>query len=216
MCSFFGRDVSRVNLDEVSSATVPPKSVVISTLELEDPILSKVTPEELNSLKALTDNATTILWITGGGTFSARRPDFSLVLGLSRSLTLEQPSLKFFIFDIDDSEDVHSASRNALFILHQGLHDPAPEFEYVQHKGTLHASRFVPDESMNKSFLEKQRSEIATVPLQDAGRCQLSIEEPGQFDTLRFLQSSARVEDLKPGTVEVQVKCTSINAKVGK
>lgn len=165
----------------------------------------------------MTDNARTILWITGGGTFSARRPDFSLVLGLSRSLTLEQPSLKFFIFDFDSvKEDSQLSGHNALSVLKQGLYQPNPEFEYLQHNGTLQASRFVPDGSMNKSFLEKQNSEVATVPLQEAGRCELSIKEPGQFDTLRFLQNTARVEDLEPGMVEVQVKCTSVNAKVRK
>ena len=203
-------------MNEVSRATIPAKSIIISTIELYEPFLSVLGTNDLDRLKTLTDSASIVLWMTGGGLFEAKRPDFSPVFGLSRALMLEQPSLKFLILDIDsESPDEIAASKpNMLLILNQVLRSMMPDLEYLQYNGVLHISRFVPDEPMNKNFQQKMDNETAIVPLHSAGPCELNMKRVGQMDTLHFVQNSRNSEGLLPDYLEVHVKCVGLNAKV--
>ena len=214
LSKFLGHNVTRISLPEVSIATIPPKSIVISTVELEEPILINIDQSELNLIKILTNHASTLLWITGGGLFQAQRPDFSLVLGLSRSLMLEQPGLNFLVFDIDDIKTNEDIIENAIYILNQAMHETSPEYEYLQHEGILYTSRFIPEISLNRRFRERQKGEAIMLPLQEAGDCQLSIEKIGQIDTLRYVQQLQSDNGLKPDFVEVLIKSVGLNAKV--
>ena len=210
-----GQDVSRITLQQVSPATVPPSCIVVSTIELETPLLDRITDTELSHLKTVTDNAALILWITGGGLLNAQRPEFALVLGLSRALLLEQPSLKFLVLDIEPIEsDWESTLENALYLLNRATVDPKVEYELLQHNGVLYSSRFVPEKAMNKRFCERRNADSVQLSLGDASYCQLSIQTPGKLDTLHFVQQTFDPNTIMPDYVEVTVKCIGLNAKV--
>ena len=215
MSEYFGGSVDRVRLEDVSPANIPNGSVVISTIELEDPILEETTPQEMEWIRVITDNSSTLVWVSGGGLFKAERPSFSLVHGFARSVMLEQPSLKMFLIDFDVTSETHSSSvANTLTVLHQGIHSSKPEFEYLQHDSVLYSSRFVPEESKNKRFRQGQNAETVDTALQNAGNCQLNIKSPGQLDSLHFTQRSDGNDVLQPGYVEVRVQAVGLNAKV--
>ncbi|MCJ1246453.1 hypothetical protein MMC30_003660 [Trapelia coarctata] len=209
-----GSETNRISLEEASSSTIPPRSIVVSTIELQDPILLDPTPDQVNSIKAMTDNASLLVWITGGGLLRAKRPSFSLVLGLARSLMLEQPSLKMFVVDLDEVNTGLAISRdNIMAVLSQAMHSMKPEFEYLQHEGILYSSRFIPDESMSKRFRQGQNAETVSMSLKDAERCQLGIKRTGHLDTLHFDQRIEKQAPLQPDHVEVQVQVVGLNAK---
>ena len=94
--------IERVAHDTLSSYPLKPKTTAISAIELDKPILSTLTDIEMMNIKMMTDRAANVIWLTGGASFMGRDPDFALVSGLARSLALEQPSLRFLTFDIDD------------------------------------------------------------------------------------------------------------------
>ena len=170
---------------------------------------------ELEAIKVLTDRASTLLWITGGGLFQAQKPDFSLVLGLSRAVMFEQPSLKFMVFDIDDlATGAEAALLNTKHILNQSMLSSKPDFEYLQRRGVLYISRFVPETPMNREFSEKQNQKDSMIPLEEAGYCQLSVRKFGQPDGFVFDQYSRQPSELQPGFVEVKTEVMSMNKKV--
>ena len=203
-------------MNEVSRATIPARSIIVSTIELYEPFLSVLSTNDLDRLRTLTDSASIVLWMTGGGLLNSKRPDFSPVFGLSRALMLEQPSLKFLILDVDSEspKELAASKLNMPLILNQVLKSTMPDYEYLQSNGVLHISRFVPDEPMNKTFQQKMDNETAIVPLHSAGYCELNMKRVGQMDTLHFVQNSRNSESLLPDHLEVHVKCVSLNAKV--
>lgn len=204
-------------MNEVSPATIPAKSIIISTIEVYEPFLSVLSAHDLERLQILTDSASIMLWLTGGGLLKAKGPDFSPVFGLLRALMLEQPSLKFPVLDIDSEspEEIAASKANIPLILNRVLRSTMPDFEYLQYNGVLHIRRFVPDEPMNKTFQQKIDKEATIVPLYSAGSCELNTNRVGQMDILHFVQTSRNSEPLLPDYLEVHVKCVGLNAKVG-
>lgn len=215
MAAYFGRSVRRISLQEATTATIPLKSIVISTIELENPILAVMSSEEMRLIKILTDNAGSLFWITGGGMLTGARPDFALVNGLSRCLMLEQPSLRFFTVDVDDiSTNLNHTTQNILSVVKQGLEDTIRDFEFIQHSGVLHISRFVPEELNNLTFRKHQGYESVILPLEQAKPAKLAIGKVGQLDTIHFASQEPDDEPLAIGFVEVDVKAVGLNAKV--
>jgi len=75
---------------------------VLSLVEPEDPLLAVTNDEQMGRVKIMTDNASIILWVTAGDLLGSKSPNFALVQGLSRALMMEQPSLRFLTFDVDN------------------------------------------------------------------------------------------------------------------
>lgn len=207
-----GQPVRRLAMDEITEGSIIPGATVYSLIESEEPVLSTSTPHQMHYIKSITDNASNIVWATKGNLLEGARPDFALVSGLARTLQLEQPSLKFFTFDIDDIEDseVPETVNHLVSILKQP--SGSLDMEFVQRKGVVHVSRFVPDESLNESFRYKQGTEIMEIPLLKAKPAELSIERVGQLDSIFFNQIEVD-GTLEANEVQVQVKSIGINAK---
>lgn len=203
-------------LSDLSEANLPAKSIIVSTIELREPKIGAMTAANLESLKTLIGRASIILWISGGNLYQAKRPDFAPVFGFARSVMLELPSVKFIVLDIDTTqEELEAAERNILTVLQRAIFDSKMDLEYLQYKGALYISRFVPDQRMVRRFREKQDEAAIGVLLKDAGTCQLSIKQVGQMDTIHFVTSQTSNVPLDPDFVEVESKILGLNAKVG-
>lgn len=212
----FGR-IERVALEKLSSYPLMPKTTVISTIELDKPILSTLTDVEMMSVNMMTDSVANLVWLTGGGSFMGRNPDFALVSGLARSLVLEQPSLRFFTFDIDDWQtNLATTFRNLIQVVEEAQTTGELDCEMVQHEGVVHISRFVSDETMNKTFRQKQGDQAMLKPLGQTGPLRLTIEKLGQFDTLAFKEDIPSSDELQVDFVEVEVKTVGLNARVSQ
>ena len=211
----FGHDIKRISLNKLLPDMVTPKSTVISTVELEKPILSTLTASESINVKAMTDNATNLIWLTSGDNMNGGNPDMSLVSGLSRALMLEQPSLRFFTLDIDKPDiNIDLSVQHVIALVEEADNIEVSDFETVQHEGLLHISRFVPEEALNATFRQKQNGLVVSQPLGQSKPSSLTIQSVGQFDTLAFTETTAVSGDLKADHVEVQIKSISLNVKV--
>jgi hypothetical protein len=213
LSALYGVAVQRISLSDTSRETIPTKAVVVVTAEILKPLLSIISDGEMANVKAITDNASTIVWVTGGDLLNGRQPDFALVSGLSRAIMLEQPSLKFFTYDIDSpaAQPMASAKRIAA-VLSQSNDDSDRDFEFIESAGVVHICRFTPEESYNRTFRQKQNSEGSLMPLQNGKATQLHIGRVGQFDTVCFVPSPA--QPLGQISVQVDVKSFGLNAKV--
>ncbi|KAJ5817603.1 Acyl transferase/acyl hydrolase/lysophospholipase [Penicillium robsamsonii] len=208
-----GSVVNIVGLSQVTIETVPDRSFVISTLEQQQPLLSRIEEGEMAQVKSITDRVAMILWVVNGGFVEGENPDFAPVLGLSRALMLEQPSLQFAVLDLDDKS---ASSPDTLYsivsVLDRLIHEPEPDLEFAQRDGVLHISRWEPDERLNETFRLKQNKKTIELPLATSGRCELGIKDPGQMDTIHFVQKEYPTA-LHPDDVEIGVKSVGMNAK---
>lgn len=187
-------------------------ATVISLVEANDPLLATISDNDMDAFKVITDNASLLLWVTNGDMLSGKRPDFALVSGLSRALMMEQPSLQFLTYDIDDStNDPVRSAHNLVQVLKEndGL---LVDFEYVEKNGVVHISRFTPDNDLNSEFRQKQGTEKVELSLQQARPMQIALDQPGQFDSIYFKQIELPAT-LATGQVQVQVKAVGLNAK---
>ena len=205
--------VDRVALDELLPTTIKPKATVICTAELNTPLLSTLTDTESINVKSMTDNATNLVWLTGGNNLEGTKPEMALASGLSRALMLEQPSLRFLTVDIDHPADVDMTVRNVIKVVEEAHRLETPEWETVQHKGLLYSSRFGPEETLNRTFRQKLANEALPKPLKDAKPSYLTVQKLGQYDTLAFNQPPAAVTRLQANDVEVELKTIALNSK---
>ena len=187
-------------------------------MEYHDPLLDRVSPEQMSRLKILTDSASKLLWITRGDLMRGGTPEAALALGLSRAVMLEQPSLKMMTFDVDRESDMLQTAENIALAFQTFVSTNAPDMEYAQKRNTVHVSRWIPDDESNAKFQARQESRSSKQALAQCGPVELDIERPGQLETLRFVQqpSKARTEGcLGHDQIEVQAKSYGMNAKVG-
>ena len=204
-----------MGLEGLKSGSIAPRSIVISLVELEGPVLAKSTDAEMNAIKELTDNASVLVWVTGSGLIAGGAPTKGLVSGLSRTVMVEQPALKFITFDVDDCQsDVEQTSRNIMHVLARSGVE-TEDREFAQRGGVVHVSRYVPDDRLNESFRQKQGLQTQRLALAKAKPAQLAIGMAGQLDSLFFKQLPASIESqvLGPSHVEVEVQTVGLNAK---
>ncbi|KAK9782215.1 putative polyketide synthase [Seiridium cardinale] len=214
-----GRPVHRVALDQITADLVQAHANVIATVELEDALLSRLTEDEMRFVKILTDNCANLIWVTGGQLLQGLRPEMGIVFGLSRALMLEQPSLRFFIVDVDvdarsPSSEIETAATHVIDVLTQAVNDPEPDFEFIHTAGSLHVSRFIPAESLNSTFREKLGAEKRSLALGQAQPCRLDVETVGQTDSVFFRQEEVAAKtSLAADHVEISVKAVGLNAR---
>ncbi|KAL9046411.1 MAG: hypothetical protein Q9214_000744, partial [Letrouitia sp. 1 TL-2023] len=148
--------VDRVRFRDLAEVSILPGTKVIVTVEMQSSLLAVLDTLQMNQLKYITDNASSLVWITSTTAMDCPNPDTALVGGLARSLMLEQPSLRFYTLDIDGKSGAELTAQNVYDILAQPERGSLCEFEFIQRRGALHVSRFVPDADLNESFRQKQ------------------------------------------------------------
>ena len=213
--SRFKEPLQRISLSVITIASFPPGTTVICTVELHEPMLITLTESQMSSMKIMTDHAAYILWVHGGGNMDAERPDFAMVTGFSRSLVLEQPSLRFFTHDIDDPDaDPEASIINILSTLDDVHNDDCGDLEVVEKKGVPYTQRFVPEEGLNETFRNRLGNRSMVKRLGESKPVRLTIQNLGQLDTLAFKPETTGDDEIKAGFVEVDVKSIGLNAKV--
>jgi acyl transferase domain-containing protein len=206
-----GQEVKRIAFKDVTACSIPPGAIVFSLLESEHPLLSVTTADQMRRIKFITDNASEIVWVTAGDLIKGKFPDHALASGLSRALMLEQPSLSFFTFDVDNIHQHTERTADSLIsVLKQS--PESLDYEFVQRYGVVHVSRFVPDDELNNHFSQKQGAEEKPETLGNAKPAQIAINMPGQFDSIYFKQIDLP-ECLQPYDIQVDVKAVGLNAK---
>lgn len=197
--------------------TLPDRAVLICSFGLEIPFFSTMTEVELAALQLLARKASILIWLHAADLISASQPDFSLVQGLSRTLVLEQPALKFVVFDVGttmDSETADSVLSNLDLILEETLNNPQAELEYAQHAGELYISRFSPINHFNEQFRIQQDRKAIEQTLESVGKAKLHVQDSGRLDSLCFTPIVEPYQGLEPTYVEIRAKAFGINAKV--
>lgn len=212
--AFFGHAIPVIGLPQISETTLLAQTIVISTIEAEQPLLDTISEQDLKIVKIITNNASKIIWITNADLLSGTRPNFTPVLGLSRALMLEQPSIQFAVFDVDSVlADLDITARNVVNAMQQLIETADPDLEIAQKGGVVHALRWEPEEPLNEIFRLKQDEGTIDMTLEAAGRCELSTKQPGQMDTIHFVKKDYG-DTLRDDHVEILVKSVGMNAKV--
>ncbi|ERF70334.1 hypothetical protein EPUS_07599 [Endocarpon pusillum Z07020] len=207
----FDRTPTRLNLGEVTEGSIPSSSMVFCLAQCQVPLMSTISDEDMAGVKSITNNAKCIVWVTGGNLIEGSRPEFALISGIARALVLEQPSVRFHTYDLDNIyTNVEETADNLIKVLIQS--NSAPDKEFVQRQGVVHVSRYVPDDNLNSCFRQQRGDELVELLLGDVKPAKLSFKKPGQFSSIYFNQIELP-GTLDPHDVQVQVKAIGLNAR---
>lgn len=172
----FDAKVDRISLSILTTAVFTRKTTVICAVELYDPLLTTLSETEMNSMKIMTDNAAFILWIHGGGNINATCPDLAMITDFSRSLVLEQPSLSFSTYDIENPElDTVAFVTNILASIDDRHDNDCKDLQVVEKNSIPHTQRFVLEEGLNSTFRQKLGNKVATKVFGEAKPARLTI-----------------------------------------
>ncbi|KAF5867859.1 putative polyketide synthase protein [Botrytis fragariae] len=208
-------DDARITLFEEIGPNIDPETICISLVELERSYLVNMTQEDLNRLHLITETMRTHFWITGAGNLDGRDPNLSLCSGLSRSLMLEQPSMRIAVIDIGPLNCADNLSTLQAIANIIGLADLMDDQEFLLREGLLYVSRFVPEPGLNSVFQSRIRDGHSTFnsTLQMSKPVQLVVGEPGVADSIHFKEVREQRKETPDGFVDVELKAVSLNAK---
>lgn len=204
----FGHSTSTVEGISGVNKTQSEPTTYISLLELEQPILDKLSETDFEDIRDLTLKAKRILWITGNG-----NPAFELVSGFLRVINAEIPQGRFQALHLSDDSGWDHAPSLATPILQTKSKDN----EFREKDGKLQVCRIYSSAQEDEHIREHLNDSIRMRSLTALDQCQgptslvLDIGKPGLLDTLHFTPDDGPREPLGDHEVEIQVKAAGVN-----
>ncbi|KAL9047293.1 MAG: hypothetical protein Q9214_000093 [Letrouitia sp. 1 TL-2023] len=197
-------------------------SRVIVLADLLDSFLTTMDHADLESLKCLFRKASSLLWVTAGGLIKGERPEKALVVGFMRAIVTEMPNVKIMTIDLEAGYDQASrdiaetilAKESALQQAHES--SKAVDAEYSYKDGLLHSSRLVPDNNLNRRFLQQEgiAKDTEMTPLGSQPPLGISFEQAGLLSSLYFKQDPDFDPPLDDHQIEIEVRAVGLNTKV--
>lgn len=187
----------------------------IFLLEIEAPFLVAMSDDDFAALKVVTSSTDGVLWVTQGCGDRASRPERGLVTGFGRNMGSENLNIPFVELAVEDDA---SASQIVNFVVRVFDESFSPggalkETEYTQRDDSLCLSRVVKCSSLSHTISAKTtRQEPEMIPFQsDLQRAlTLSVESPGQLDTLYFKDDELFDVPLAPLDIEIKVHAAGL------
>ena len=180
----------------------PKGKTYVSLLELEQPVLDKLSERDFHNVRAIVLNCERLLWITHGD-----NPSFGMVDGFARCIMSEIAGTKFQILHLSEATGLQYGPSLATRILESDSSDN----EYREVGGILQVARIFRSHKQNESVrhhLEDSTRPVTLADQDDALR--LTIGKPGLLDTLRFVSDERMLTPLQDHEVEIQVKATGL------
>ena len=205
------------SIEELTQQGIIPGSSVLSLTELDEPLLEQRTAPKIDALKDICRNAGTVLWVTRSA--GAEQPYSSMMVGLTRVVRHEFPSLTLQLLDLDHAtEATPELVAESLAQLELGVRFKKEEaedllwnveFEHYYVNGQLLIPRLLPDVAANNRYhtyrrsvqdeVNPQKTTVVLEPTADGNSFELATVSPlrvlpepqtaGQTVTLRVEQS---------------------------
>lgn len=198
--------------DELAEPTLAG-SVIISLLELEQPVLHDMSERDFHALRRLVLESERILWVTGGDD-----PSFHVVDGFARTISSETASLRFqtlHLASLDADGLAHGPSLAGRVLMSDRSTCLDNEFRVVQ--GMLQTARVYRSHAGERRIARhlKDATRIVSLAQEEKARgpLRLAIGRPGLLDTLHFVKDERALQPLGHTDVEIQVHASSINFK---
>ena len=186
--------------------------------ELEQPLLSSLTPIQFTILQEMLTSIRGILWVVRGAYMDSSNPDAGMITGFSRSIRSET-LLKFATLDLDSEctpceEDTVAAILEVLKATFGPNVEVNCDLEFMERKGTFFTPRINNDEEMDEYVHKHTNASVLepTLFTQDTRPLKMAIKTPGDFGTLYFVDQLME-EPLLDDEIEIEVKAVGVNSR---
>ncbi|KUI56669.1 Lovastatin diketide synthase LovF [Cytospora mali] len=208
-------EVSAYQPDELAAT-----KCIVAT-ELDQPLFSRITPEDFEAVKRTILTAHSTIWLTrGGASPDCKNPEYAMFTGLARSIRGEVPGVKLMTVDLDPDSPHSSSIRNILRAVKLQDKDSNIEHEFVERNGGLHVVRVMPDERLSKllsSAVQKPDAVVSeespTPQLLKQGDRPLKMElrKTGDLESFVFRDEDETSTPLGNDEVEIEVKAVGLD-----
>ncbi|KAM0075857.1 Reducing polyketide synthase dep5 [Fusarium odoratissimum] len=146
-----GFKTERLRLGE----TYPAGANVIALVDLEAPLMARMSKDEFSHIQKILSEASKVLWMScSDASKDTTRPEYAMTAGLLRSLRSERASLKATLveFSIDDlaSDAFGTRTSDLASVFFTGGQEL--ETEYISKDGQLLINRLVPLDRINERY----------------------------------------------------------------
>ena len=211
-------DSAIISLKELAATRSLFEIVLVSFLELEEAVLTDLSPDMFDILRISLSSTKGVLWLTAEGGSFGTAPEYSLVDGLSKVLRLENERLKFVTAKL---ETVHEPQdHQARFIIdiirasHFDSSDQNYESTYLQASGLLYINRLLAKKDLTEQISFRTMKQQSKAQSFGAGPpLRLAIGMPGLLDTLHWIEDKTLRANLPSDEVEVKVHAVGANFK---
>jgi len=203
----------KIETRTISMAEMPGKvqngDRILLMAELEGALLANMTEEEMYFIKLILKTASSVIWVTRGGLLMGKKPEYSLVFGIAKSIMTEQPTVRISSVDLDPDETNETRSAE-MIVQHEvnlrGDHDRVLDTELIEANGMVYISRYCVDAIENQDFTRQLRPSPEQLRL--SGNLELNFQQVGQIDSFYLKEKSSATD---PKEHEILVAPTIYN-----
>ncbi|KAI4940246.1 Type I Iterative PKS [Alternaria arbusti] len=198
-------------------------TICVSFVELEEPLLTDPTSEDMKTLQYIADASAGLIWVTRGAASSdVERPELAIFQGLARALRAENESFKCVTVDLDARTNLPALKVAELLLsiyekqLSTAKSATLVDSEFVEQGGVLNIKRAIQDEKSNE-FLVGRTDATALRPqmenvLQNGRPLKLSNVNKGASDVAVFEEDVRFAQPVKADEVGIEVRATSLGS----
>ncbi|KAH7135959.1 hypothetical protein B0J11DRAFT_611808 [Dendryphion nanum] len=201
-----------------SSTGIPDRSRVIVAIDLEPGGLPRATKEAYQSLKPLSERASSLLWLTKGAIIDAQEPEAAIATGLMRVLASEVPESRFGVFHLEN-DFLSKRHHVARVVIHreERFRNGDPELELALHDGIVYIPRLIYDSDMNDRFKAINDSsnevDLVELPIHFETPMAIDFSTPGLLTSAYFKRDDSVDQPLLDDYVEIKTAAIGLNWK---
>ncbi|KAI0377960.1 hypothetical protein F5Y04DRAFT_168710 [Hypomontagnella monticulosa] len=191
-----------------SLADLAKDDIVICLAEVNNrSLLTSLSESGFRNLQRLVREVPKLLWATATSTSDAHYPDYSFVQGFLRSIRAEQADSQIVSLAIEGEMDDESCASFIAKAFQSAFESSlSKELEYVVRDGVIVTGRAIENVTGNGTLQSLLHPQLQSKTWGEGLALQLSVDNDGALDSLRFIQDNTYETEIKPHEVEVEAK----------
>jgi NADPH:quinone reductase-like Zn-dependent oxidoreductase/SAM-dependent methyltransferase len=202
-----------VGLREAHNIQLSYEDIVVVLAEIASPLLVSMDEQDFLALQYIISRTSNLIWVTQSSPVRENYPHFSLMTGFLRTLRLETPEKKLVGLSIE-SDDARTSKELASYIskvIQASFKEECLELEYTVREGHISTARVVEDIELDNKIQTMLSPQLRQESIGTGPPMVLSIGNPGNLDTLRFVEDAPSETELGEDELEVEPRAWSIN-----
>lgn len=182
-------------------------SIVVCLVEVNQPLLARLSDESFAALRVLIQNAPRLLWVTSSYPSSADNPEYSIMQGFLRSIRAEQPSSHIVGLNIEGETDITSCADSIAKIVEVSFGpSESHELEYILRDGVFFTARTIENVVGNKAIERLLLPQLEHRPWATTDAIRLSMGSKGTVNSPVFIRDDVHETPLADQEIEIQAE----------
>lgn len=201
-------------LDDIHPSSVGTDDIVVSLVEVDQPLLAGIPEAQFVQLQTLIKQVTHLFWVTAprDGADDAHLPQYSIAQGFLRTVRAEIPHARIVSLAIEDAAGKDARSEYIKTVVETAFGpSPAPDLEYVVRSGLVHTSRAVEDVDGNATLNSLLSPRVQALAWKDSPAVKLTPGTFGGLESLLFEQDEIHSTPLGPHEIEIEARAWGLS-----